>query len=194
VLAYQNLATLNNVGQLALTAGGAAPLFLPVPFGANQPGILVQNWNANNLNLTNISANSATPILIEAFGPGELGFTPVPLQVGGQVTLMASPPQVAQATAKPNWMQLQLSANAATQVILAIVGGLPDSSGNNAYVIALNATANTGPGGITPPPGYYATTTANAYTYQFNWGASTIYVANLSAATATPATVALISL
>jgi len=114
--------------------------------------------------------------------------------VGGKVTLTANPPQVAQSTANPNWMQLQLTANAATQVILAIVGGPQDASGNNAYVIALNASANTGPGGVTPPIGYYATTTANAYTFQFNWGGSTLYVANLSAATATPATVALISL
>jgi hypothetical protein len=194
VFAYQNMATVNNAGQLALTTGGNPPLFLPVPFGANQPSILVSNWRANNLNVTNISANSATPILIEAFGPGVPGFTPAPLQVGGQVTLTATPPQVAQGTANPNWMQLQLTANSATQVILAIVGGPQDASGNNAYVIALNASANTGPGGATPPSGYYATTTANAYTFQFNWGGSTLYVANLSAATATPAIVALISL
>ena len=194
VLAYQNMSTLNNAGQLALTSGGAAPIFLPVPFGANQPCILVQNWNANNLNLTNISANSATPILIEAFGPGQPGFTPVPLQVGGKVTLTANPPQVAQSTANPNWMQLQLTANAATQVILAIVGGPQDASGNNAYVIALNASANTGPGGATPPPGYYATTTANAYTYQFNWGSSMLYVANMSPLTSAAIVVTLQSL
>src|SRR5262245_53809504 len=82
VLAYQNKATQNNMGTLILTSGGGAPTSLDVPALANQPSVLVNNWKANNLNLTNVSANSATPIWIEAFGPGISGFTALTLTVG----------------------------------------------------------------------------------------------------------------
>ena len=68
------------------------------------------------------------------------------------------------------------------------------TDGNNAYVVALNAATNTGPDGPAPPPGYYATTTANAYTFQFNWGSSNLYVVNMSPVTAAAVVVTLQSL
>jgi hypothetical protein len=193
VFAYQNKATQNNAGQLALTSGGSQPQFLPVPALANQPSILIQNWKANNLNATNTSANASTPIWIEAFGPGLPGQQPVALPVGGAAITLTTT-QTAQANASPNWMQLKLTSNTSNLSILALVGGPTDSSGNNAYVIALNASAETGPGGATPPTGYYATTTGNAYAFPFNWGSSTINVANMSPSTAAAVSVQLISL
>src|ERR1044072_4884268 len=62
ILAWRNLPTLNNDGMLTLTSGALAPQFLDAPNGALVPSVLVNNWKANNLNLTNTSANTATPI------------------------------------------------------------------------------------------------------------------------------------
>jgi hypothetical protein len=184
VLAYFNRSTENNLGTLTYTSGGSQPEPLVVPALAKQPSILVQNWMANNLNLTNTSANSATPIWVEAFGPGLPGQSCLNLTVGKPITISTT--QCATGTASPNWMQLVFTSNTANLSVLAIIGGPQDSSGNNAYVIALNSpSGNTGPGtGAPPPPGFYATTSGNAYTYQFNWGSSTLYVANMSPATA----------
>jgi hypothetical protein len=78
-----------------------------------------------------------------------------------------------------------MQSTAPTLGIIALVGGPPDQRGNNGYVFAVNATANTGPGTPLPaPPGYYATTTNNTYAFQFNWGSSLVFVANMSPSTA----------
>jgi hypothetical protein len=188
VFAATNQATINNQGQLSLTSGGGAPQFLDVPAFANQPTILIYNWKANNLSVTNVSANNNTPILVQAVGPGMPGITPLSLQIGTGLSMAAG--QCAQGNASPQWMQLLIQSTAATLGILALIGGPPDGSGNNGYVIAVNAAANTGPNtGVTPPVGYYATTTSNSYAFQFNWGSSLVFVANMSPSTAQALTV-----
>ncbi len=195
VLAYLNTSAENNAGQLTLTSGGGVPQKFPVPSGLMQPLILVQNWGANNLSITNTSLSSNTPIWIEAFGPGLPGAgTPLTLNAGTPLQLATL--QTAQGVTLPNYTQLTLTASAGTPAILALIGGNPDSSGNNAYVFALNSPAgDTGPGQPTPaPPGYYATTTNNSYTFQFNWSSTQLYLANMSPATAQPVTVELTSL
>jgi hypothetical protein len=60
----------------------------------------------------------------------------------------------------------------------------------------LNASETTGPPTQKPPlqEGYYATTMGNTYDLRFNWGAASVYVANLSPQTAMPMTVLLQSL
>ncbi|HZG43230.1 MAG TPA: hypothetical protein VEY93_09730, partial [Longimicrobium sp.] len=67
---YLNATTQNNLGELGLTWGGAAPVFLQAEALATQPGFLVGHWRANDLRVTNVSANNATPIRIRALGPG----------------------------------------------------------------------------------------------------------------------------
>jgi hypothetical protein len=193
VFAYQNTATLNNAGTLALTSGGSAPTFLPVPALLVQPSIYVHNWGANNLNVTNISVAAATPIWVEAFGPGLPGQKPVALPIGSPITL--APVAVAQGTSNPNWMQLVLTSNTANLTIVAVIGGPADATGNNAYVIALNSpSGNTGPGLAPAPQGFYATAGGNSYALQFNWGSSVVYVSNMSPSTAAPVVAQLISL
>ncbi len=183
IFAATNQATQNNAGQLVLTSGGGAPTTLGVPALSNSPTILINNWQANNLGVTNTSINNITPILVQAVGPGMPGIQPLTLNAG-MPTQMA-PGQCAQANASPQWMQLVLQVTGATLGVIGVIGGPQDASGNNAYAIQVNAPSNTGPGtGMTPPPGYYATTTSNTYTYQFNWGSSLIFVANLSPSTA----------
>lgn len=183
ILAATNKATQNNSGSLALTSGGSAPIFLTLYANMNQPNIMIQNWQANNLSLTNVSANNDTPILVQLVGPGMPGITPGALTIGTPNSL--KPGDVAQGNASPQWMQLVIQSTAATLGIIGFIGGPPDNTGNNGYVVAVNAAQNTGPGTPNPPPqGYYATTTSNSYTYQFNWGSSLVFVANLSPSTA----------
>lgn len=194
IFGYFNVSQQVSQGALTLTSGGEQPTSLPVPALLRMISILVKNWGANNLTVTNVSENSATPITVEAFGPGVPGVQPTRLVVGTPVQLAMR--QSAQGTSLPRSMQLRLRANSSDLEIAAIVGGPTDASGNNAYVIALNASETTGPPTQKPPlqEGYYATTMGNTYDLRFNWGAASIYVANLSPQTAMPMTVLLQSL
>jgi hypothetical protein len=190
VLAYENVATQNNSGTLALTVGGLDPTFLTAPALTNQPSIVTNNWKANSLQISNISANAATPIRIQAVGPGMPGTNPLNLTIGTLLGL--DPGQTAQGNASPQWMQLVLQNTNGYLSIFVLIGGPPDNTGNNAYVMSVNAAQNSGPGtGINPPAGYYATTTSNSFTYQFNWGSSLVFVANMSGATSFGSTVLL---
>jgi hypothetical protein len=193
VLAYLNVSTMNNQGTLSVVSGGNQPIFLPASALSNQPSVLINNWKGNNLSVTNISVpGSNTPIRIQAIGPGLPGITPLPLVVG---SLNMSPGQMAQGNALPQYMQLVFQSNTSQQCIFVLIGGPPNTSGNNAFMLAVNAQQDAGPGTTnptTPPPaGYYATTTSNYYTYQFNWGSSVIFVANMSGTTADPAQISL---
>lgn len=194
VIGYLNRATVNNAGRLAVTSGGANPLILDVPALQRMIGILVKNWGGNNLNITNTSITINTPIFVEAFGPGIPGMQPVPLVAGTPVQLAVA--QSAQGTTPPSWMLLTFSSSTSNLETLVFIGGPQDASGNNAYVVSVNSPAgDTGPGtGNTPPAGYYATRAGNSYEFQFNWGAVSLYVANLSSQTALPVTVLLQSL
>jgi hypothetical protein len=193
VLAYQNTSTVNSQGTLSVTSGGSQPQILQAFALLNQPNILVKNWQSNNLSLTNISpTSSGIPIWVQAVGPGLGGITPIALPNNGTLVNFTSG-QAAQGTALPQYMNLTMSSNTSQLTIFAVIGGPPDGSGNNAYVIAINsASGNTGPGtGVTPPAGYYATTSGNQYSFQLNWGSSSVFVANMSPATAAVGTLSL---
>lgn len=194
IFGWVNQSSANNFGSLSLTSGGSTPTLLDAPALSAQPGVLVNNWHANNLSVTNVSLNQQTPIWISAFGPGVPGQTSMRLPTNGTPVPLATG-QSAQGTALPQYMQLGMQSATPTLCIFGIIGGPTDATGNNGYVIAVNASANTGPGTGNPPPtGYFATTTSNAYSFQFNWGGATVYVVNLSPATASGAQVLLRSL
>jgi hypothetical protein len=149
--------------------------------------MLIANWRANNLSLTDVSPQQATPIWISAFGPGVPGQTSLALKTDGTSVALATG-QSAAGNALPQWMQLVLQSNTPTLCIFGFIGGPVDASGRNGFAVAVNASANSGPGTTAPPPpGYYATTTANTYVFPFNWGASLVYVVNMSPATASGA-------
>lgn len=191
ILGWMNQATLNSAGTLALTSGGSQPTSLIAPALAAQPSILMSNWHASNLNLTNISPNAQTPIYVCLYGPGIPGQYPRALKTDG-TPLGLSTGQSATATALPQYMRLYLTGTSSSLCIFAIIGGPPDASGNNGYVIAVNYLINSGPGTGTPAPqGYYATTTGNAYSFPINWGSQMIYVVNMSPVTSSSAQVAL---
>jgi len=196
VLAYQNMSLVNSQGTLSLTSGGSVPQMLQAFALLNQPNILVNNWKSNNLSLTNISPTASNiPIWIQAVGPGLGGINPIALPNNGTSVPFTSG-QAAQGTALPQYMNLTMSSNTPQLTIFALIGGPPDASGNNAFVIAVNsASGNTGPGtGVPAPAGYYATTSANQYSFQFNWGSSNVFVSNMSPSTAAAATLSLFPL
>lgn len=191
IFGWVNQSTINNMGTLSVTSGGSAPDILDAPAFSAQPGVLMRNWHANNLSVTNISANNDTPIWISAYGPGVPGQTSLALATNGTPVALATS-QSAKAIALPQYMRLTMKSSTPTLCIFAIIGGPTNSTGNNGYVIAVNATANTGPNtGNPPPPGYYATTSNNSYSFQFNWGGSLVYVVNMSPATSSGAQVSL---
>jgi hypothetical protein len=199
IFACENEATQNNQGCLTLTSGGDPPVSIPVAALANQPTIRVHDWQANNLNVSNVSRNLSTPICIQAFGPGMPGPPPQELITGS--TLSLTPEETAQGATGPSRNQLQLALSASALGVFGVIGGPLDASGNNAYVIAVNAAQTTGPAGPTPPPGYYATTTSNSYVLCFSWNGATVFVVYLGSATVgllelevPPATVTLVSL
>jgi hypothetical protein len=185
ILSWENKATENNLGELMITSGGGAPVSKYADALANQPSIWLKNWDANNLSITNVSANTATPILIQAIGPGIPGTNPAALPVGNPGVAL-DPGDMAQGDALPQYMQLVVTCHSATLGVVAFIGGPQDDTGNNGYVVQVNAQQNSGPDGPTPPIGYYATTTSNAYTFQFNWGSSLVFVANMSPSMADP--------
>lgn len=191
IFAYWNMSAQNNAGTISVTSGGGQPSFRNVPALANQPSVWMNNWQSNNLSVTNISPNANTPIQIQAIGPGIPGTTPLPLPVGASGQQLAYG-QTAQGTAQPQYMQLVVQSESSTTGILGLIGGPPDAGGNNGYVIAVNYSSNSGPGtGMPAPEGYYATTTNNSYVFQFNWGSGAVFVANLSSLNAAPLRVVL---
>jgi hypothetical protein len=182
VLAWRNVANLNNQGTLALTSGGQPPEILDAPAFPGFPSLLARNWQANPLTIANISTDPATPIWIQMFGFGLPGEQPIPLPVGTPTTL--APLQTALGRGLDD-MQLVMKSNSANLTSVAVIGGPADSSGNNAYLFALNYA------GRPAPPGYTAVTASNSYTFQFNWGMSSIFVADLSSENSVPVQVLL---
>lgn len=184
ILAFQNASTMNNAGKLALTSGGGQPQFLLVPALLQQPSVMISNWHANNLNLTNISVAANTPIWIEAYGPGMPGQTPAPLPIGTPVPVAVG--GTLQTVTSPRNMQLCFQAQ--TLSLFAIIGGPADINGNNAYAVAVNSSSgDTGPGTGNPAPqGYYGTAGGNNYSFEFNWGSSVLFVASFGSGTIVP--------
>lgn len=189
VFAYQNKATLNNAGTLSLSSGSdVTPL--DANFGALTPSIKVNNWQANNLTVNNISVQDATPIWVEAFGPGLPGQTPVAITVGTALTLNPAPStsSIATGATPPKSMLLRMTSTTGDASVIALIGGPPDQTGNNAYVFGLNV-----PSGQSPT-GYTKVTQGNTINYTFNWGATVLYIANMSASSAAAVTLTLVAL
>ena len=195
VVGYFNQSQQNNAGRLVVTSGGSGPTILPVPALARMISVLTANWQANNLTLTNTSINAATPIFVEAFGPGIPGVQPGPLAIGTPVQLAMR--QAVQGTTTPNWMQLEFTSSTSNLQIVAVVGGPPDQSGNNAYVIALNSPSRRHRSADREPCSarfLRHDRRQQIYAALFNWGAAAVYVVNLSPQTAAPVTALLQSL
>jgi hypothetical protein len=192
ILAFQNESNANTPATLALTAGESAPVFLTAPPLVNQPNSLVRNWNGVGLGITNVTPpDIQVPVLVQLIGTAMPWLKSAPLPADSS-PVMLEPGQAAQGATSQRWMQVILQADSADLTVFAIIGGPPDASGNNAYVVALNAATESGPGtGHQPPPGYFATVVGAVYTYQLNWGTAPVFVANMSGAGDAPGIVGL---
>ncbi len=176
LLLYQNISPENNQGEFHLTSGGGNPHIVPAPPLTNQVGVYNNNWKGNNLVVSNTSNPGVeVPIWFQALGPGMPGQHPKSLMVGQTLALQNN--QSAQGNTS-GAAQLALVANSGLFSVIGVIGG-PTQQGNNAYVIALNSSQNSGP---TPGQriGYYAQTSNNSYILPVKWGSSVIWVANLS--------------
>jgi hypothetical protein len=199
VFVAQNYTQGNNAGTIWYSSGGAKPTTLPVPQLTNQPAAVIANWGGQNLSVTNKSVN-AQPIVIQAIGPGLAGLPP-PSKLNPYGTAVQVGQYGIATGTMTGWMTLQLTASLPS--VIAVVGGPPDVTGNNAYLIALSSPSGTtgvasdqyGTAPVTPaPPGYYATTVANTYNFgSINWGSATIFVANLSGGSTNLVSVTLVS-
>jgi len=190
IFVYQNMATMNNAGSLLLTFGSES-LPLTAPALSGQALVYIRNWQGGSLKVTNTSPGQGTPIRIQLMGPGMPGVTPATLLAGGPPIALV-PGTCAQGNAVPRWMQLVLENGSGDQSIIALIGGPTDSSGNNAYLFGINFTSDTGPPPAVPPPdGYYATSSKINYNFQFNWGSSVLFCANVSGNTASDTAVVL---
>src|SRR6185437_17066698 len=83
IFAFQDISPKNSSGQLTLTSGGSGPTDLTAPALALDWSIQTQNWQGNNLNITNTS-NAGVPIEIAACSPG-LGPAAGPLIIGAPI-------------------------------------------------------------------------------------------------------------
>jgi hypothetical protein len=181
-LAWQNMATQNDDGTLAVTSGGAPPTMFDAPALTTAPSFRVNNFQDNNVNVTNVSAQPAIPILVQMYGPGIPGITPVPLQMNVPVQLPSG--GVAQGMGQPANVLLRLRTNTANLSTIILIGGPLDAGGNNGYVFGLNMPST--------PPNYTKTTPGNTLDFgPFNWGLSILFVANLSPRPAAPVSVVL---
>ena len=88
LVSMSNQATQNNQGSIAQTSGGGEPAFFTLPALAGYPEVEIKNFNANNLNLTNISANAETPIKVYC------NRGPVTLTINGKEIGMKEPNEV----------------------------------------------------------------------------------------------------
>lgn len=181
ILAYLNKTGQNSRGSLTYTSGGGGPVTLPVSALTDLPSIWIDNWRGNQLKLTNTST-AAVDIWIRAFGVGVVGLSCS--QLTAPVTISTT--ECVQGTTTANAMRVVLSTPSTTDLTtMAIIAGPPGQDGSNAYVVALNATADTGPGieAPSPPPGLHATTKSNTYTFAFSTEIEAeVYVANFSQA------------
>lgn len=187
IFAYQNVSPFDNDGSMLLTSGSVT-VPLASPGGNQQSLVYISNWRTKSLKVTNTSPGTGTPIIIQLVGPGLPGCKPVNLPLSTQVAL--TPGGCAKGVAAPRWMQLAFENDSGNQSIVALIGGPQDASGNNAYLFGINFSSNTGPGtGNQPPDGYYATSASTNITFQFNWGAYSVFCANFSGSTAGDTTV-----
>jgi len=183
IFAWRNKAGKNNDGSLMLGSGAAPTKSLPAPAGLDAPSIFVNNWQANNLTVTNFSPNPDTPIEIQAYGPGMPGQDEGPLEPGKPTKVHLNQMLVASLTGGSR--QLVFTRADGYVGLFGLIGGplvyknnppADDDPGNNAYVFAVNFPKDEN------PAGYTGTTPGNRYVHTIKDWNSKIYVFYFDAA------------
>jgi hypothetical protein len=199
----------NGAESVILTWGGSNSQILTLPAMQNQSALYINNFSPANLNVFNQGPASTIGAQVAGFGQG--GISPVPIANGTPLSMAAN--SYAQGTSSPNTMNLSLTTTTGALTTFVIMGGTtPSSQGSTtrAVVIQLNSGSPVGPTSGTmfnnasvQPTGssldagnqlVYAATASATYNLLYNWGASSIWIANASASTATGASITLTSL
>ncbi len=176
---FFNKADKNDEGRIALTSGGSDPLIIPVEPLMNAPQIMIQNFEGNNLNLTNISV-TPVPIEVEAWGPGFTRADPLP-DDGKWYPL---PVYTSRSTKSlPQFQMLSMRALGQYTVFGVFIGSTPS-------VYCVNAPDDA----KVPVKDYTKVTRNNSYSLTNNWLGKTLWVVNLSPSTATGGEVSLTDL
>jgi hypothetical protein len=191
-LLLQDMSKQNNPGQVTITSGGLYTS-VPLPAGSGYPYAILNNYQGNNLNVSNSSAPSSdsTPIQVMAAGLG-IGSVTVTGTAPSPTSQAINPYQALQGTAGPTYNTLQINC-VGTNAIVAIIGGPTWGSAPNVingYLLMLNSSSTGGAQSGTPvtvpptltPDGYYAKWGGNTFSFVFNWapGSYPIWIANLS--------------
>lgn len=193
IMTCENLAVQNNSATVSFKSGGSSTV-VTVPALSHQPMFVVRNWSANQIQVTNTSIAAETPVKVQEVGTGIPGTNPVTIPMDGTL-LPLNPGDTAATLAVPRLMRLAVTNTSNNVSDVVVIGGPVDAGGNNAYSIELNSATTTGPPTNTRATAPFdATTTENTYVMPFRWGGSTVFIANLSAATAGPVGISLIAL
>jgi hypothetical protein len=176
IVTFFNKSEENDAGQIALTTGGSNPQFIPVDPLMNAPQIMIQNFEGNNLNLTNTSI-TGVPIEVQAWGPGY--GKPEKLPDDG-VFYSLNPYNSRTTKSNPNFMQLVMRALGQYTVFGVFIGSKPS-------IYCVNAPDPD----TVPVKGYTTITKNNNWPVSNNWLGKTIWVVNLSALTSTQGEVSL---
>jgi len=175
VVAVQNLSTMADLGEVALTSGNKRPEFLKVPALTNAPLIVIRNYDGNHLRITNVSEHA--PIQVAAYAPC-YGGTSQPLPDDGKFRPLKLY-RIRTGPTKNNYMQLTMKASAYTVLVTFF--------GAEVTVYCLAAPSP-------PPESCIKSTTNNRETITSNWHGVHIYMVNLSPETSPEAKVALTDL
>ena len=175
---YLNKSTKNSQGKLTLSSGGSRPQELIAPQQRTTPCWQHQNWQGNNLSVTNVTGVSGVPIEIQAVGPGMPGTKPATIVTGQEMAM--KPGDTAQVKLEPKWWNFTFRSPGYTATF-AVIGGPPDDKGSNGYTFTVNAAQNNFPSNMDdiPPPGDYATT-SNLFHFLVNWGDAVVFFACMS--------------
>lgn len=161
VLAAYNTDSRANDGEIAISSGGSKPTFLELPALTNQPVLVADDYQGNNLKITN---TATAPVCLEIFAPG-FG-KPEPLPDG---TVLLLPSRMSRATtAQARYQQLVMK----------------NSSGQTSFLFYEGTTAALYTVNASAPPNVpnleCHSVPGNTAKVMDNWGAQTLYVANVS--------------
>lgn len=161
ILTVQNLSS--SKATVLYSSGGTTPQQIEIEGGDNAPQIVIYNWAANNLNVTNLSSKAGTEVAIGLYG---LGTPTRPLPVNEQIDLT----QYMSAGRKTpaSFAALQLASFGSSQATLFFVFSV-----GRPVAYALN---------VNDPSAYpgYVTDAGNQKRILNNWQGRDLFVINVS--------------
>ncbi|AKQ68344.1 hypothetical protein A176_005256 [Myxococcus hansupus] len=161
ILTIQNLSS--SKATVLYSSGGSTPQQVEIEGGDNAPQIIINNWGANNLSVTNLSNRDETEVAVGLYG---LGTPTESLPAGESVELKQYTSAGAKTPAKFAALQLAAGASSETTLFFVFSVGKPV-----AYALNVN------------DPDYfpgYITSASNQTRITNNWQGRDLFVINVS--------------